>query len=151
MKRPAFQANRNQFQSFCRKSPGDPIAVAVRRTSLRSQLTSLVVIAVFGAVALATASYVWREVSQYGDQRTRELQLSATVFSATISNAVASGDQRSAYEALRAIDRMPSLNHVRVERADGSVTQLGATGKAELEAGDVFVIETPGGGGFGEA
>ena len=39
----------------------------------------------------------------------------------------------------------------RVERADGSVTQLGATGKAELEAGDVFVIETPGGGGYGEA
>lgn len=39
----------------------------------------------------------------------------------------------------------------RVERADGSVTQLGATGAVELEAGDVFVIETPGGGGFGEA
>ncbi len=39
----------------------------------------------------------------------------------------------------------------RVERADGSVTQLGATGKAELETGDVFVIETPGGGGYGDA
>lgn len=92
-----------------------------RRTSLRSQLTSLVVIAVFGAVALTTASYVWREVSQFGETRTHELQSSAAVFSATISGAVAANDRRSAFEALRAIDRMPSLNHVRVVRADGSV------------------------------
>ncbi|MCX7360195.1 MAG: hydantoinase B/oxoprolinase family protein [Alphaproteobacteria bacterium] len=39
----------------------------------------------------------------------------------------------------------------RVERSDGSVTVLGATGQAEVEPGDVFVIETPGGGGFGTA
>lgn len=95
--------------------------MSVRRTSLRSQLTSLVVIAVFGAVALATASFVWREVSRYGEQRTSELQSSAAVFAATISTAVASDDRRSTYETLRAIDRMPNLNHVRVELADGSV------------------------------
>jgi 5-oxoprolinase (ATP-hydrolysing) len=39
----------------------------------------------------------------------------------------------------------------RVERADGSVTPLAATGKAEVLPGDVFVIETPGGGGYGKA
>lgn len=39
----------------------------------------------------------------------------------------------------------------RVERADGSVTQLTATGKTEVLPGDVFVIETPGGGGYGKA
>ncbi len=39
----------------------------------------------------------------------------------------------------------------RVERADGSVTPLGATGKADVQSGDVFVIETPGGGGYGKA
>ncbi len=37
----------------------------------------------------------------------------------------------------------------RVERVNGSVEQLGATGSADMAAGDVFVIETPGGGGFG--
>jgi 5-oxoprolinase (ATP-hydrolysing) len=37
-----------------------------------------------------------------------------------------------------------------VERADGRVEELGHIGKAEMGAGDVFVIETPGGGGFGE-
>ncbi|HVI04833.1 MAG TPA: hydantoinase B/oxoprolinase family protein, partial [Sphingomicrobium sp.] len=36
-----------------------------------------------------------------------------------------------------------------VERKDGSVEMLSATAQAEVEAGDRFVIETPGGGGFG--
>ena len=38
-----------------------------------------------------------------------------------------------------------------VLRADGSVEQLGHIGKVEMAAGDVFVIETPGGGGYGPA
>ena len=38
-----------------------------------------------------------------------------------------------------------------VERVDGTVIDLGATGRAEMEVGDVLVIETPGGGGFGKA
>ncbi len=37
-----------------------------------------------------------------------------------------------------------------VERADGSVIQLGATGAADVGPGDVVVIRTPGGGGYGE-
>jgi 5-oxoprolinase (ATP-hydrolysing) len=37
----------------------------------------------------------------------------------------------------------------RVERADGSVETLGHIGQVEMAAGDVFVIETPGGGGYG--
>ena len=36
-------------------------------------------------------------------------------------------------------------------RADGSVEKLDHIGSAEMQPGDVFVIETPGGGGFGEA
>ncbi|MFZ4701760.1 MAG: hydantoinase B/oxoprolinase family protein, partial [Candidatus Methylumidiphilus sp.] len=38
----------------------------------------------------------------------------------------------------------------RVERHDGRVEALGGTAKVEMEAGDVMVIETPGGGGMGE-
>jgi 5-oxoprolinase (ATP-hydrolysing) len=38
-----------------------------------------------------------------------------------------------------------------VERADGSVTPIpGNAGKADLAVGDVLVVETPGGGGWGE-
>jgi len=36
-----------------------------------------------------------------------------------------------------------------VERADGRVEELPACASATLQPGDVFVIETPGGGGFG--
>jgi 5-oxoprolinase (ATP-hydrolysing) len=36
-----------------------------------------------------------------------------------------------------------------VERTDGSVEMLSATAFAEVQPGDRFVIETPGGGGFG--
>jgi 5-oxoprolinase (ATP-hydrolysing) len=39
----------------------------------------------------------------------------------------------------------------RIERSDGSILELGGADKAELMPGDVFVIETPGGGGFGAA
>jgi 5-oxoprolinase (ATP-hydrolysing) len=37
-----------------------------------------------------------------------------------------------------------------VQRADGGVTELGPFDQAEMAAGDVFVIETPGGGGYGK-
>ena len=39
----------------------------------------------------------------------------------------------------------------RVERADGRVEALAHIGSAAMEPGDVFVIETPGGGGYGAA
>jgi 5-oxoprolinase (ATP-hydrolysing) len=37
-----------------------------------------------------------------------------------------------------------------IERADGGVEDLGAIGQSEMAPGDVFVISTPGGGGYGE-
>jgi 5-oxoprolinase (ATP-hydrolysing) len=37
----------------------------------------------------------------------------------------------------------------RVERADGRVQRLRHADSAQLDAGDTFVVETPGGGGFG--
>jgi len=36
-----------------------------------------------------------------------------------------------------------------VERASGECEELGATGSAQMDEGDTFVIHTPGGGGFG--
>lgn len=43
----------------------------------------------------------------------------------------------------------PGIN--RVERNDGRVELLGATATVEMDAGDIFVIETPGGGGYGKS
>jgi len=39
----------------------------------------------------------------------------------------------------------------RIERADGRVELLGHIGSAEMAPGDQFVVETPGGGGYGRA
>jgi 5-oxoprolinase (ATP-hydrolysing) len=36
-----------------------------------------------------------------------------------------------------------------VERVDGTVEHFGATAKVDMRPGDTFVVETPGGGGFG--
>jgi 5-oxoprolinase (ATP-hydrolysing) len=44
-------------------------------------------------------------------------------------------------------DAMPGKNWV--ERVNGAIEPLSATASAEMQAGDRFVIETPGGGGFG--
>jgi len=42
-----------------------------------------------------------------------------------------------------------ALGRNRVVRADGSVEMIGNVGSAAMQVDDVFVIETPGGGGFG--
>ena len=39
----------------------------------------------------------------------------------------------------------------RVERFDGSAVELGPSDRTEMSVGDVFVIESPGGGGYGPA
>ena len=46
-------------------------------------------------------------------------------------------------------DGLPGIN--RVERADGRVEVLRSSDRTEMQPGDVFVIETPGAGGFGAA
>ncbi|MFC7334138.1 hydantoinase B/oxoprolinase family protein [Rhodocista pekingensis] len=42
-----------------------------------------------------------------------------------------------------------AVGRARVERGDGTVEKLPGTARVEMRPGDVFVIETPGGGGFG--
>ena len=44
-------------------------------------------------------------------------------------------------------DARPGRNWV--ERTDGTVEMLSATAYAEVQPGDRFVVETPGGAGFG--
>jgi 5-oxoprolinase (ATP-hydrolysing) len=45
--------------------------------------------------------------------------------------------------------RPGALGRNRIERADGRVDELGGSDSAEVGAGDVLVVETPGGGGYG--
>jgi 5-oxoprolinase (ATP-hydrolysing) len=43
-----------------------------------------------------------------------------------------------------------ALGHNRIERADGAVTELAGCDSTDVAPGDTLVIETPGGGGYGE-
>jgi 5-oxoprolinase (ATP-hydrolysing) len=42
-----------------------------------------------------------------------------------------------------------ALGANRVERADGTVTEMAGCDSVDVQPGDVLVIETPGGGGYG--
>lgn len=42
------------------------------------------------------------------------------------------------------------VGHNWIQRANGQIEELGSSAEANMQPGDVFVIETPGGGGFGK-
>jgi len=43
-----------------------------------------------------------------------------------------------------------AVGHNSVRRTDGTTVELGGCDQTEMQAGDVFIIETPGGGGYGK-
>ncbi|HEU4457516.1 MAG TPA: hydantoinase B/oxoprolinase family protein, partial [Methylibium sp.] len=78
-----------------------------------------------------------------GDGAVRRLRFLEPMTASILSN----GRVVPAFGLAGAADGAPGVN--RVERADGSVEALGHIGSVEMQAGDVFVVETPGGGGWG--
>jgi 5-oxoprolinase (ATP-hydrolysing) len=78
-----------------------------------------------------------------GDGGVRRVRFLEPMTAAILSN----GRTAGAFGMAGGSPGLPGIN--RVERADGSTVALGHIGSVEVAAGDVFVIETPGGGGFG--
>ena len=80
-----------------------------------------------------------------GDGVIREIRFLESMAAAILSNR-----RRVAPRGLKGGgDGLPGRNFL--IRASGEIEELGATAEVALEAGDRFVIETPGGGGYGEA
>ncbi len=79
-----------------------------------------------------------------GDGGVRRLRFLEPMTASILSNGRRSGSFGMAGGAPGA----PGENHI--ERADGRIERLGAIGQAEMAPDDVFVISTPGGGGYGE-
>jgi len=110
--------------------------VQEQKNSLRSRLTTLVIVAIFGSVTIVTASSVWREIVQYGAGKSAELEASATVFAYAISDHVREGDRTQALEALRAIAQFPDIDYVRVEAASGELfVELGGAVNLQNKSG----------------
>jgi 5-oxoprolinase (ATP-hydrolysing) len=78
-----------------------------------------------------------------GDGAIRRVRFLEPMTAAILSN----GRRAGAFGMAGGAPGAPGLN--RVERADGCVDLLGHIGSTEMAPGDVFVIETPGGGGYG--
>lgn len=97
------------------------------RKTLRSRLTTLVVVAIFGAVGIVTATSVWREIAQYNAGKRSELGATAQVFAAAIAGHVQTGNMQAAREALAEMSRLPAVDHAHLEFPGGETL---------LEAGD---------------
>ncbi len=62
---------------------------------------------------------------------------------------LSNGRTHGAFGMAGGADGAPGENHI--ERADGRIERLGAIAQAQMGMNDVFVITTPGGGGYGPA
>jgi 5-oxoprolinase (ATP-hydrolysing) len=78
-----------------------------------------------------------------GDGGVRRVRFLQPMTAAILSN----GRLHGAFGAAGGSAGAPGIN--RVERADGRTEVLGYIGEVQMQPGDVFVIETPGGGGWG--
>ena len=80
-----------------------------------------------------------------GDGGVRRVRFLETMTASILSN----GRHHGAFGGAGGQAGAPGIN--RVERADGSVQALDYIGSVTMQPGDVFVVETPGGGGWGQA
>ena len=78
-----------------------------------------------------------------GDGGVRKVRFLEPMTASILSN----GRRHGAFGMAGGSAGAPGIN--RVERADGRVELLDHIGSVEMQPGDVFVIETPGGGGYG--
>ncbi|MFA6312723.1 MAG: hydantoinase B/oxoprolinase family protein [Sterolibacterium sp.] len=79
-----------------------------------------------------------------GDGGTRRIRFLAPMTASILSNR----RRVAPFGMAGGADGAPGRNAV--VRGDGARVELGASDSVEMQAGDVFVIETPGGGGYGE-
>lgn len=78
-----------------------------------------------------------------GDGGVRRVRFLEAMTASILSN----GRHHGAFGMAGGLPGAPGIN--RVERADGHIEKLDHIGSVEMQPGDLFVIETPGGGGYG--
>ncbi len=94
---------------------------------MRSRLTTLVIVAIFGAVTIVTISSVWREIAQDREGKHAELNATANVFASAIGSHVALENKQETLNALRGIARIPSTEYIRVDDSQGALfAELGS-------------------------
>ncbi len=141
---------RQYYETICGGSgagPAFPGAAAVQTHITNSRLTDPEVLE--SRFPVLVESFTVRRGSggagaqRGGDGSTRRIRFRAPMTAAILANR-----RTTAPFGLHGGESgKAGANHV--ERKDGGIQTMRATGKARVNPGDVFVIETPGGGGYG--
>ncbi len=95
--------------------------VARPKESLRGRLTLLVVVAILGAVVVASGSSVWREMRQFRVDEAAKLNTTAALFATALAEPVNARNASLTNDAIAAAGRLPRIVFVRVEDVDGRV------------------------------
>ena len=101
--------------------------------SMRAKLTTLVVVSIFCAVLIITATSVWREISQYDKQKTEEFNGIATAFAIAVSANLAEGNLERIDEAVEQFAELPAITYIRIEDANATILKSIGTLKGEDE------------------
>ena len=89
-----------------------------RDNSLRSRLTTLVIVAIFGAVTIVTVSSVWRETSQYTEKQEVDLRTVGAVYAAAIAEDISAGDSDAALKTLQRVAQQSDDSYIEVLSPD---------------------------------
>ena len=95
--------------------------MAKRNVTIRNRLTSLVVVAIFGAVGITTATSVWREITDHHQTQKIELHAAALVFASAIADHVSHSRINETLGALRAAENFHDISYLRVELQNGEI------------------------------
>jgi 5-oxoprolinase (ATP-hydrolysing) len=129
--------------------PTYPAAVAAGNVETSQAITS----ALFGALGVVAASQTTMNNVTFGDARYQYYETVCGVvrrlrFLEPLTAAVVSSGRRvPPYGLAGGLPGAPGRNAV--ERAGGEVEELPGVAQIDVRPGDVLVVETPGGGGFG--
>ncbi len=108
-----------------------------RLKTIRGKLVALICGAVVLAQLTAAILSAWQAAQRYAAQKSDTLIATAQVLAAASARATAASDARSAYSAIRAIGRIPSVSYIEVSTRDGRV--LADLGGAERLSTDLKI------------
>ena len=121
-------------------SHDNPDATPQVRSSIRRKIIGVVLTGIVTTILLVTAANSWRETARYLEIKTAEITGTANVFAASSADAVAAGDRIGVLKTLRAIGKIPSFSHAKVEDLSGEMLAALGTGVALQEGSDLPIF-----------
>ena len=83
-------------------------------------MTTLVIVAIFGAAFAVAGTSIFREGAYYSAEKQDRLTATAHILASAVSGSVAAGDDDAALDALRAAAHVQSIQYARIETREGA-------------------------------